>query len=68
MSQREVKRDISDYLMDYCNCRANINTMMGHRQQWPKIGLTVCPDLVDHYTYTRKYPINQNPICDSISV
>jgi len=24
--------------------------MMGYRQQRPKIGLTVCPDLVDHYT------------------
>ncbi|MFM4680011.1 ATP-binding protein [Aeromonas media] len=23
---------------------------MGYRQQRPKIGLTVCPDLVDHYT------------------
>ena len=23
--------------------------MMGYRQQRPKIGLTVCPDLVDHY-------------------
>ena len=22
---------------------------MGYRQQRPKIGLTVCPDLVDHY-------------------
>lgn len=22
--------------------------MMGYRQQRPKIGLTVCPDLVDH--------------------
>ncbi|WWR67091.1 hypothetical protein V6S06_12450, partial [Aeromonas hydrophila] len=28
---------------------ARINTMMGYRQQRPKIGLTVCPDLVDHY-------------------
>ena len=23
--------------------------MMGFRQQRPRIGLTVCPDLVDHY-------------------
>ena len=23
--------------------------MMGYHQQRPKIGLTVCPDLVDHY-------------------
>jgi len=23
--------------------------MMGYRQQRPRIGLTVCPDLVDHY-------------------
>ncbi len=26
--------------------------MMGYRQQRPKIGLTVCPDLVDHYIWT----------------
>ncbi len=26
--------------------------MMGYRQQRPKIGLTVCPDLVDHYILT----------------
>lgn len=26
--------------------------MMGYRQQRPKIGLTVCPDLVDHYIGT----------------
>ena len=26
--------------------------MMGYRQQRPKIGLTVCPDLVDHYSTT----------------
>ena len=25
--------------------------MMGYRQQRPKIGLTVCPDLVDHYNH-----------------
>ncbi|MFQ2098813.1 hypothetical protein ACK33Q_20310, partial [Aeromonas veronii] len=27
------------------------NTMMGYRQQKPKIGLTKCPDLVDHYNH-----------------
>ncbi|MGE6099217.1 hypothetical protein ACLH0B_08210, partial [Aeromonas salmonicida] len=25
------------------------NTMTGSRQQKPRIGLTKCPDLVDHY-------------------
>ncbi|MGU5722722.1 hypothetical protein, partial [Aeromonas hydrophila] len=33
------------------------NTMMGYRQQRPKIGLTVCPDLVDHYSLSES-PIN----------
>ncbi|WP_429210147.1 hypothetical protein, partial [Aeromonas veronii] len=28
------------------------NTITGYRQQKPKIGLTKCPDLVDHYTGT----------------
>ncbi|WP_219306502.1 hypothetical protein, partial [Aeromonas hydrophila] len=27
----------------------HIATMTGYRQQKPKIGLTKCPDLVDHY-------------------
>ncbi|MGY3892238.1 hypothetical protein ACW5W6_21725, partial [Aeromonas mytilicola] len=27
----------------------HINTMTGSRQQKPRIGLTKCPDLVDHY-------------------
>ncbi|MGS4909948.1 hypothetical protein ACVDHI_17435, partial [Aeromonas sp. 25-248] len=30
------------------------NTMMGYRQQRPKIGLTVCPDLVDHYRRSKE--------------
>ncbi|MFQ2011336.1 hypothetical protein ACK34P_18110, partial [Aeromonas veronii] len=28
----------------------HINTMMEYRQQKPRLGLTKCPDLVDHYT------------------
>jgi len=30
----------------------HINTMTGSRQQKPRIGLTKCPDLVDHYSDT----------------
>ncbi|MGY3957749.1 hypothetical protein, partial [Aeromonas salmonicida] len=27
----------------------HINTMTGYRQQKPRLGLTKCPDLVEHY-------------------
>ena len=30
----------------------HINTMTGYRQKKPRFGLTKCPDLVDHYTFT----------------
>ncbi|WP_219306455.1 hypothetical protein, partial [Aeromonas hydrophila] len=30
----------------------HIATMTGYRQQKPKIGLTKCPDLVDHYNWS----------------
>ncbi len=48
MTLREAKRDISYYLMDYYNWRRPHQHNDGIRQQKPKSGLTVCPDLVDH--------------------
>ncbi|MGL6466140.1 hypothetical protein, partial [Aeromonas hydrophila] len=34
----------------------HINTMTGYRQQKPRIGLTKCPDLVDHYSGMQLLP------------
>jgi putative transposase len=46
---REAKRDINYYLMITTTGGVRINTMTEYRQQKPKIALTDCPDLFDHY-------------------
>ncbi|CAD7526556.1 hypothetical protein KBAHV01_18400 [Aeromonas hydrophila] len=66
MSLREAKRDISYYLMDDYNWRRPHQHMMGYRQQRPKIVLTVCPDLVDHYKNTEHFNKKKRPYSDRL--
>ncbi len=46
----EARKDISEYLMHDYNRYPLINTMEALLRFMPRIGLTYCPELVDHYT------------------
>jgi putative transposase len=52
MSLWEAKRDISYYLIWIITTGGvHTSSMTEYRQQKPRIDLTKCPDLVDHYNY-----------------
>ena len=56
LGERSARADINDYFMRYYNWHRPHGANEGLPRTWPKINLTLCPRLLDHYNVDLALP------------